>query len=175
MRPKFAKIKLLLLDVDGVLTDGKIYMGTEGELFKAFNARDGLAIKIATMNGLEIGLLSGRYSKITENRAAELGIERVYLGYKNKLEVFHKLVDEEKYKADEIAFCGDDIIDIPILKKVGVPISVANAAEEVKRVSDFISGCKGGEGAVYEIVKTILTAKNIWESAVENFIKNLVE
>ncbi|MDD3627613.1 MAG: HAD hydrolase family protein [bacterium] len=175
MKVKFAKVKLLLLDVDGVLTDGMIYMGSEGEILKVFNARDGLAIKIALKSGLEVGLLSGRYSKITENRATELGIERVYLGYKNKLAVLEKLIKEENIDPETIAFCGDDIIDIPALRKVGVPITVANAAEEVKHIADYISGRAGGDGAVYEIVKQILTAKKMWDDAVENFIKDVNE
>lgn len=171
MKVKFAKVDLLLLDVDGVLTDGKIYIGQEGELFKVFNARDGLAIKLAMNNGIDIGLISGRYSKITENRATELGITRVFLGYKNKVSVLEKLLQEESYPVDRIAFCGDDIIDIPVLKRVGLGITVANAADEVKRVVDYITGRAGGEGAVYEIIKQILTARKKWDEAIEEFNK----
>ena len=175
MRAKFAKVTMLLLDVDGVLTDGMIYMGQDGEIMKVFNARDGLAIKLGIKNGIEIGLLSGRYSKITENRATELGIERVYLGYKNKLSVLEKIINEEKYPPEKIAFCGDDIIDIPVLKKVGLPIAVANAAQEVKHVVDYVTGNPGGSGAVYEIIKAILSAKKIWDKAVEEFNKDVSE
>ncbi|HDS09364.1 MAG TPA: 3-deoxy-D-manno-octulosonate 8-phosphate phosphatase, partial [Firmicutes bacterium] len=99
--------------------------------------------------------------------------ERIYLGYKNKLSVLEKIINEDKIPSECIAFCGDDLIDIPVLRKVGIPVTVSNAAEEVKHVAEYITGRRGGEGAVYEVIKLILTAKKTWDQAVESFIKDV--
>ena len=156
---KLRKIKLLILDVDGVLTHNGVYVGSDGNEFKKFNIQDGFGIYLLQKAGVKVALLSGRYSKATEYRAQELKIQHVYNGYTDKLKAYEKLKEKLSLQDREIAFVGDDLPDIPVLKSVGVPIAVANAQPEVKKVADYVTKTSGGEGALREIINLILQAK----------------
>ncbi len=153
------KIKLLILDVDGVLTDNGLYIDDNGVESKKFNIADGMGIWLAHQAGIEVALISGRSSKTTEFRAFQLKIKHIYLGQSNKLEAYDQIKQKLNIKDDQIAYMGDDLPDIPVLKQVGFPICVRNAQPLVKRHAKFITKVKGGEGAVREVVDLILKAK----------------
>ena len=153
------KIELLLLDVDGVLTDGRLYFGPNGESMKAFYVRDGYGIKQWHSGGFRSGIISGRNSDIVSMRAADLGISFVYQGNDDKLSALNELIVEAGVNPTEIAFVGDDTLDIPVFEKVGLAIAVADAHEEVRRSAHFITSTRGGRGAVREVVDMLLRAK----------------
>lgn len=157
---KAEKIKLFISDVDGVLTDGKIILGNNGEEFKSFHARDGMGITRALERGLQIALITGRSSEIVKTRALELGIEEVYQGIKDKIAILQKLKNKYQIDYPEIAYIGDDLNDLPVLKLVGFSISVADAVKEVKSSVDYITDKKGGKGAVREALEFIISASD---------------
>ena len=153
------KIKLLILDVDGVLTDGSIILDNYGNELKSFHVRDGHGIKMLMQAGIQVALITGRQSKVVEKRAYELGIEDVFQKCYDKKIAYDAL--SKKYSLDdsEIAYVGDDIVDIPVLKKAGFPVVVADAHEEVKAFAQVITTKEGGRGAVREICDLLLKAK----------------
>jgi 3-deoxy-D-manno-octulosonate 8-phosphate phosphatase (KDO 8-P phosphatase) len=161
-----AKIKLLILDVDGVLTDNMLYTNDNGEEIKRFNVSDGLGISLALSAGIEIALISGRRSKATAHRASDLKIKHLYLGERNKIKAYGDLKKKLNVKDEEIAYVGDDILDVPVLKKVVLPICVKNTNPTAKRFAKFVTKAKGGEGAVREVIDMILESKKINPSMV---------
>lgn len=156
-----AKIKLLILDVDGVLTDNTLYINDDGKETKRFNVSDGMGIYLASRAGLEIALISGRKSKSTKFRASKLKIKHVYLGVTDKTGAYQKIKKNLKLSDEQIACMGDDILDVPILKKVALPICVKDANPVVKRFAKFVTKAKGGEGAVREVIDMILESKKV--------------
>jgi 3-deoxy-D-manno-octulosonate 8-phosphate phosphatase (KDO 8-P phosphatase) len=165
MKPEIAKVaksvRLLLMDCDGVLTDGKIYLGNKGEVFKAFHVRDGQGLVLWHSAGFFSGIISGRKSKILQARADELGISIVKQGVKNKVSVLEGILNRLNLSAEETAFIGDDINDICLMLRVGLPITVADAVAEVKNVAKLVTKNKGGCGAVREVIEILLKAKEI--------------
>jgi 3-deoxy-D-manno-octulosonate 8-phosphate phosphatase (KDO 8-P phosphatase) len=153
------KIKLLILDVDGVMTDNTIYLDDGGVESKKFNILDGMGILLARKAGIEVALISGRPSRATEFRASHLKIKHVYLGESDKMRAYRKLKKNLKVRDDQIAYLGDDILDVPVLKQVGLPVCVRNANVKVRRFTKLTTKAKGGEGAVREVVDMILKAK----------------
>lgn len=141
---KMRNIRLLILDVDGVMTDGKIIIDDLGNEAKHFHVRDGHGIKMLMKCGIEVVLLTGRRSAVVEHRANDLGIDEVHQGAHNKLGVFEAILQEKSLRYENIAFIGDDIVDIPVLKRVGFSVAVADAAEYVKKCVDFITKKGGG-------------------------------
>lgn len=158
------KIKLLVLDVDGVLTDGGVYYSDKGPELKRFDVQDGLGIKLAQEADLKIGVISGLESAQVANRLAGLGVRDYFLGYKNKIPKLQTLL--EKYTLDwsEVAYLGDDWVDASILLKVGLPMAVANAVPEIKQMAKWISSRPGGHGAVREAIAFILRSQNKLEA-----------
>lgn len=156
IKAKAKKVKLFIMDVDGTLTDGKIYIGPQGEVFKAFNTKDGLGIKRLREKGIIPVIITGRSSEIVVARAKELGIDEIYQGIKDKLAVYRHLVDKYKVNDEEVAFIGDDLNDLPLLNKVGLSFGVADAVETVRAAVDYVTKQKGGEGAVREAIDLIL-------------------
>mgnify|MGYP001195039898 CR=1 FL=1 len=156
MNPKVKKIKMIISDVDGVWTDGSFYKGTDGQEFKKFNVHDGVGVAMARAAGLKIALISGRYSPATEYRAKELNIEDVYNGGLNKIPAYEELKNKYNLIDSEIAYVGDDLIDISVMEKVGAPIAVANAIINVKEISTYITKTAGGYGAFRESVSWII-------------------
>jgi 3-deoxy-D-manno-octulosonate 8-phosphate phosphatase (KDO 8-P phosphatase) len=150
------------MDVDGVMTDGRIIMDDEGREIKNFNVRDGHGIKLLQRYGIKVALLTGRQSNVVKHRAKDLEIKDVYQKVYNKKEVFDKILKKHKISADEAAFIGDDIIDIPVLKRVGFSVAVADAMEIVKKSVHYVSQNKGGNGAVREVCEMILHAQGKW-------------
>lgn len=152
-------IRLLILDVDGVLTDGKLFFDHAGNEMQAFNARDGMGIKALQQCGVEIAILSGRTSAAVTHRMAQLGIEHVYQGQVDKLDAFMQLLKLTAVDAQQVCFVGDDWIDLPVLVRVGLAVSVADAETRVKQQVHWVTQRNGGEGAVREICNLIMTAK----------------
>ena len=147
---------MIISDIDGVWTDGSFYKGTDGQEFKKFNINDGVGVAMAKAAGYKIALISGRYSPATEYRAKELNIEDVYNGGLNKIIAYEELKIKYNLIDSEIAYVGDDLIDIPVMEKVGAPIAVANAIISVKKISTYITKTSGGYGAFRESVSWII-------------------
>ncbi len=165
-------IRLVVLDVDGVLTDGSICMGAEGELMKAFNVRDGLGIVMLKKAGIDVAIITGRESKILEARARELGITDVYQGQRFKLPAFEALLKEKGVEPHEVAYMGDDVPDLPILKRVGLSACPKDADTWVKDVALWTAPHAGGHGAVRDLAELVLDAEGLWVRLVtETFIQ----
>lgn len=169
---KAEKIKLLALDVDGVLTDGGLYIGAEGEACKRFNVQDGLGISCAIRNNLIVAIITGRQSEIVCRRAAEVGITEIYQGVKDKKGMLKELAVKHSLQLTEVAYMGDDLNDLSALSIAGFSCAPANAVQEVKERVHFIAAKNGGEGAVREVVETILKARGEWAQIVAAYISN---
>ena len=169
---KAKNIKLVALDMDGTLTDGSINIGAGGELFKRFNAKDGLGITAAGRQGLRISVITGRRGPIIQRRAEELGIaEDVTSGISAKKQALLALAEKYNLSLDEIAFMGDDLNDLPALQAAGLSAAPADAAVDVKQNAAYIAPHKGGEGAVRDLLELILKARGIWDVIVEEYTK----
>jgi len=164
-------IKMLLIDVDGVLTDGSISIGDSAEESKTFNVKDGMGIALARKAGISVVFLSARYSKPLVRRAKELGVEEVHHSASDKAAVLEELTKKHMLKKEEVAYIGDDINDIPALKLAGLPCAVNDAAEEVKSIAKYVSKLDGGKGAVREIIEMILKAENAYDQAVKGYLE----
>jgi 3-deoxy-D-manno-octulosonate 8-phosphate phosphatase (KDO 8-P phosphatase) len=162
IKEKLKGIKLLILDVDGVMTDGRIIMDNDGREMKNFDVRDGHGVKIIQRYGIKVALLTGRESEIVKHRARDLEIKEVYQGALNKKDVFEKILQKHNLPATAVAFLGDDIVDIPVLRRVGFSAAVADAIDVVKKEVDYITEHRGGRGAVREICEMILQAQGKW-------------
>lgn len=162
-------VRLLIMDVDGVLTDGKITYTASGEEIKSFHVRDGLGIKLAKKAGIELAIISARFSKITALRAQELGIEYVYQGHFEKLDIYEEIKNKLDIPDEKIAFIGDDLNDIPILKRVGLPATVSDAPDVVKRFAQIVTPQSGGQGAVRHLIEIILKRNGKWEEIVNAY------
>ena len=169
---KAKKVKLIILDVDGTLTDGGVYIGESGELFKPFNCRDGLGINLARRAGIEIAIITGRTSKQLLVRAQELQLnpEAILQGHLDKREAYIELKNKFNLADEDIAYIGDDINDLPIMMQVGFTGTVANAVTEVKNRVCVVSDFNGGRGAVREIIEFILKAKGLWNDIVAEYL-----
>src|SRR5947208_2731793 len=157
-----SKIKLVLFDVDGVLTDGKILLHADGTESKVFDIKDGTGIVWAQRLGLTVGLLSARSSAATAQRAAQLGITLVHQGVASKLETYEQIADSLMLDDDQIAYMGDDILDLPVLSRAGLAAAPADAAEDVRRRVHWVSHARGGDGAARELIELILHAQEKW-------------
>jgi 3-deoxy-D-manno-octulosonate 8-phosphate phosphatase (KDO 8-P phosphatase) len=156
-----ARVRLAILDVDGVLTDGRLYYGPEGEALKAFDVRDGHGIRMLLTCGIDVAILSARNSPIVARRAQELGIARVLQGRGDKAAGFHELLRAAGLAASDTAFIGDDLPDLPVLRSAGFAATVADARDEVKAVVHWIAPCPGGRAAVRAFAEFILRAKGV--------------
>ncbi|MEA3362724.1 MAG: HAD-IIIA family hydrolase [Thermodesulfobacteriota bacterium] len=169
MQAELAKIKLLLLDVDGVLTDGRIIYDNHGNELKAFDVKDGHGLKLLQRAGIQVGIITGRSSEIVSRRAKELGIEILYQGALQKLEPYVEILSNLGLTDDQVAYVGDDVIDLPILRRVGFSATVADAAPDVLPLVDYVSSRSGGCGAVREICDMLLRASGQWEELTERY------
>ncbi|MGO9481512.1 MAG: KdsC family phosphatase [Candidatus Kryptoniota bacterium] len=157
--PKLKKIKAIFLDVDGVLTDGTIIYGNGGIELKVFDSQDGFGITNAIQNGIRVGIITGRKSDAVKARAAELGIVDIYQGSIDKVTPLEEIKRVHSLDKSEIAYVGDDILDLPILSKVGFSVAPANCVREVKMRVDYVTKARGGQGAVREVIDLILKAQ----------------
>jgi 3-deoxy-D-manno-octulosonate 8-phosphate phosphatase (KDO 8-P phosphatase) len=165
------KTRLLIMDVDGVLTDGRIIQDGHGHELKVFDVKDGHGIIMAHRAKLRTALISGRESETITRRAEELGIELVFQKIWNKLEVYEKILGDTELTHDEVAYIGDDLIDIPLLRRVGLAVAVADAVDEVKAAAHLITQRPGGQGAVREVIELILRAQDHWDNLIERYTK----
>jgi 3-deoxy-D-manno-octulosonate 8-phosphate phosphatase (KDO 8-P phosphatase) len=161
-KPDFRRVRLLVLDVDGVLTNGRIIWGTSGEETKQFHVRDGSAIKWLIRAGVQVAWLTGRSSAVVDRRAEELGVREVVQGAKQKLPALLELLRRTGCPPEQVCYIGDDLPDIPVLTRVGLACAVADATEEVKAVCQVVTRASGGGGAVREIAERILRARGAW-------------
>ncbi len=169
---KLAKnIKLIILDVDGVLTDGSIILDNKGNEYKSFHVRDGHGIKMIIKAGIHVAIITGRYSIVVERRARELGIKEIYQRCFDKRRAFKRLIKKYSVSGREIAYIGDDIVDAPIMSMVGLPVAVADADEEIKKYALIVTSKRGGRGAAREITDLILKAKGLWKRIVDEYFK----
>jgi len=164
-------IKLLILDVDGVLTDGSIILDNNGNEYKAFHVRDGHGIRMLIHAGVKVAIITGRYSKVVERRAHELGITDVFQRCLKKKSAYAQLLKQYSLEDREVAYIGDDIIDAPIMAVVGLPVAVADAADETKNYALMVTKNRGGKGAVREITDFILKAKGLWKEMFDEYFK----
>ena len=160
LRERASRVRMLILDVDGVLTDGKLYFDSNGHEMKAFNTRDGMGIKALQRSGIEVAIITGRKSNAVAQRMSQLGVQHVYQGREDKLTAFQDLMEKTGLDADQVCFAGDDWIDMPVLLRVGLAVSVADAEERVKDLAHWITQRDGGNGAVREICNLILVAQD---------------
>jgi 3-deoxy-D-manno-octulosonate 8-phosphate phosphatase (KDO 8-P phosphatase) len=169
MNDRLAKIKLLLLDVDGVLTDGRIVFDANGVESKFFNVKDGHGIKMLQRAGIQVGIISGRTSQVVKNRALELAIDIVHQGASNKLTPYLQVLSETGFSDDQVAFMGDDVIDIPLLRRVGFAAAPADGLEDLSPFLHYRANNKGGWGAVRELCDLILKGRGEWESVTARY------
>jgi 3-deoxy-D-manno-octulosonate 8-phosphate phosphatase (KDO 8-P phosphatase) len=164
---KIKTIKLMLFDVDGVLTDGSIIYNDNGKETKVFNVKDGLGMRLLMRAGIQVGIVTGRTSQALAHRCRNLGITLLYQGVRDKKALLNEIVETTGFDFDEIAFMGDDLPDLPIMRKVGFSVAVANAHEYVIKEADVVTRTNGGDGAVREICEKILKAQGHWKNLME--------
>lgn len=166
---KAKKIKLVIFDVDGVLTDGGIYIGEQGELFKPFFCRDGLGMTLARRAGLKTAIITGRASNAVLLRAQRLEVSEVYQGNLDKRSAYAELKQKLDVQDDEVAYIGDDLVDLPVMLQVGLPLAVGDAVDEVKAAAEVVSDLPGGHGAVRQLLEFLLKAQGKWEELLQSF------
>ncbi len=163
-------INLLILDVDGVLTDGGIIRDDAGQQLKRFHVRDGAGIVLWRRLQKDVAIITGKESAVVSHRAEELGIEHVYQNVGNKLEAYDQLKDELGIKDEEIAYIGDDLPDLPVMRRVAVPIAVADAAEEVRAVAKYVTKFPGGYGAVRDAIEFLCKEMGVWQQVLDRYM-----
>ncbi len=163
-------IKLVIFDVDGVLTDGSIIIGDDGEEYKAFHSRDGHGMKLLQYTGVEIGIITGRTSQVVEHRMASLGISHVYQGQRIKLPAFEELIEQLNVTPEQCAYVGDDWVDLAIMSRVGLAIAVQDADPIVKEYAHWITPAKGGKGAAREVCELIMEGQGTLQDQIERHL-----
>lgn len=169
LTPKIKDIRLLLLDVDGVLTDGSIIYSNGKSETKAFNVKDGLGLKLIMQVGINVGLVTGRTSKALIRRCRDLNIRHIYDGVRQKAPLLDKIIVDTGVNADCTAFMGDDLPDLPLMKRVGLSVAVADAHKAVREYSDWVTRAPGGRGAVREVCDALLKAQGHWDKILEQY------
>ncbi len=167
---KLKQVKLLLLDVDGILTDGKLTYTDTGEEIKSFSSSDGLGIRLLMDAGIQVGIITGRKSGALTCRCSNLGIDILYDGINNKVKALETILEKTGVRLEETAFAGDDLQDLGVMKKTGLSVTVPEAPMEVKELADIITDRPGGKGAVRQICEAILKAKGLWENILAGFL-----
>ena len=163
------RIKLLLMDCDGVLTDGRLWLTSDGDEQKAFHARDGQGISLLHRAGLQTGIITGRTSSAVDRRARDLKMSYVRQYAKDKIKALEEILAEAGVTTDECAYIGDDVGDIPVMRRVGLAVAVSDAVEETKQAAQYITALKGGQGAVREVCDLVLKAQGRWDELMERF------
>ena len=166
-------IKLVIFDIDGVLTDGSLFFDNQGQEYKAFNSKDGHGIRLLLENGIEVAFITGRQSDLVKHRAENLGLkpELIYQGYRDKIPAFDDLLEKNNFERDQIAYVGDDVIDLPIMSQVGFSIAVGDANWFVKDNADWVTESDGGKGAAREVSELILDAQGKLAALYDNYLQ----
>lgn len=167
---KAARIELLIFDVDGVLTDGSLFLGDDGQEYKAFNSRDGHGIKMLLKHGVDVAIITGRSSKVVEHRVANLGIKHVYQGAQDKLACFNDLLSKLGLSAEQTAYVGDDVVDLPVMTKVGLAIAVQDAHPFVKQHAHWQTPSGGGRGAGRDVCELLIEARGQLKVELESYL-----
>jgi 3-deoxy-D-manno-octulosonate 8-phosphate phosphatase (KDO 8-P phosphatase) len=165
-----ARVRLMIFDVDGVLTDGSLHYGADGEAFKTFNVQDGLGIKLLQEAGIQTAIISARRSPQVTARAKDLGIDHVHQGGHDKLTPFNALLAQLGLTADQVGFIGDDVVDLPILSRVGFAVAVPNGRQEVLSRAHYVTQQHGGRGAVREVCEFVLRAQGLYDKIMAQFL-----
>jgi len=168
---KAAQVELVIFDVDGVLTDGRLFYGDDGQEYKAFHSRDGHGMKMLRASGVEIAIITGRTSKVVAHRMANLGIEHVYQGKAEKLPVFEALIERLGVGAERVAYVGDDVVDLPIMRRVGLAVAVADAHPLVLQHAHWHTPHGGGLGAARDICELIMEAHGTLDAQMRPFLQ----
>jgi 3-deoxy-D-manno-octulosonate 8-phosphate phosphatase (KDO 8-P phosphatase) len=167
---KASRIRLILFDVDGVLTDGKVFVHSDGSESKAFGIRDGIAMVWAQRAGIRVGFLSARHSPTTPHRAAQLGVSVVHHGVTSKIATYEQILRDHGTTDEQVAYMGDDIVDLAVLQRVGLSTAPADAVDEVRRRVHWVSDCRGGDGAARQLIEIVMRAQNLWEGVVAAYV-----
>ena len=171
LHKRAARIRLVLMDCDGVLTDGRVWLMNDGDELKAFDVHDGQGIALLHRAGLKTGIISGRNSSTVERRGRELQIDYVRQSVSEKLRTFDEVLSDAKVSTSECAYVGDDLADISIMRRVGLAIAVANAVEETRTAAHYITSLDGGKGAVREVCELILKAQGRWDELIRKYLE----
>lgn len=171
MRERAARLKLLILDVDGVLTDGSLVYSAEGEVLKTFHVRDGLGIKLLQQQGVEVAVISGKTGGPLKRRLDDLGVRRAYLGREDKQVAYADLLREAGVRDEEVGYVGDDLIDLPVMRRVGLPMSIADGHACARDAAAYVSTLPGGRGAVRELADAILDARGERDAAYARYLE----
>ena len=166
-----SRIKLLLMDCDGVLTDGRLWLTDDSDEQKSFNTHDGLGLALLHRAGLKSGIITGRSSRAVARRAQELGVEFVCQGNPDKTAAFEQVLQQAGVDENEVAFVGDDLPDIPLMNRAELAVAVADAVEETRAAAHYVTRAKGGRGAVREVIEIILKSQGRWHDLVEDYLK----
>jgi len=168
---KAKQIELVIFDIDGVLTDGSLFIGDDGQEYKAFNSKDGHGLRMLMDGGVDVAIITGRQSEVVKHRAGDLGITRIYQGKREKLPAFLELLEETKLSAEQVAYVGDDVVDLPVMSKVGLAICVQNGHAFVKQHSHWVTDAAGGQGAGREVCELLLQARGKLDDMLQSYIK----
>jgi len=169
---KARKTKLVIFDIDGVMTDGRLFFGDDGQEYKAFHSLDGHGLRLLLENGVQAAVITGRTSKVVEHRMKNLGIDLIYQGYRDKTPALAELVQQTGVPADQMAFVGDDVVDLPIMTRVNFSIAVQNAHPFVKQHAHWVTQRAGGQGAVRDVCELILEAKGLLDDLFNSYLHN---
>jgi len=172
LRERVMPVRLMIFDVDGVLTDGSIVFHDDGSELKVFDVHDGHGIKLLQRAGIEVAIITGRSCRAVEHRAAGLGISRVYQGIHRKLEAFERIMVETGFEPRQLGYMGDDLIDIPVMRRVGFSVSVPNAVAHVLPFAHYVTRARGGHGACREVCEILLRVQGLWEQVTMDYFKN---
>jgi 3-deoxy-D-manno-octulosonate 8-phosphate phosphatase (KDO 8-P phosphatase) len=164
-------IKLIIFDIDGVLTNGTLFLGDDGQEYKAFNSRDGHGMRMLLECGLRAAIITGRKSNVVEHRMRDLGIDIVYQGFRDKRPAFRALLEETGLDTRHIAYMGDDVVDLPVMTRVGMAIATADAHPFVLQHADYVTRASGGAGAAREAIETILQAQGLLEDKLQSYLE----
>ena len=165
------QVRMVLLDVDGVLTDGSIYIGPGGAESRSFHSRDGMGIRLGQKGGLSFGIISGRSCEAVARRSSELDITEVHQGIRDKVRCFEEILARVEMSEKDVCFIGDDLVDIPLMRRVGLAAAPGDAAPEAREVAHYVTVSDGGRGVVREVVDLLLRASGRWERVTNDFLK----
>lgn len=168
---KLKAIRLVVFDVDGVLTDGRIIYNDEGQETKSFDVKDGHGIKLLMRSGIDVAIITARLSKTVTHRAANLGIDLVYQGMRDKSAAFDDMLQKMGLRPEQAAYMGDDIIDLPVIRRAGFSAAVSDAVAEVREAVDYVSEKRGGRGAARDLAELVLKAQGRWEEILKTYLK----
>jgi len=168
---KASRIRLVIFDVDGVLTDGNLYLGNNGEELKTFNIKDGLGIKLLMQSGVEVGVITGRSSKLVAQRMESLGVKYIYQGQHKKLPAYQELLAKLELKSEQVAYVGDDLIDLPLMRRTGFSVAVKDAHSLVKQHAHWQTPSVGGRGAVRDVCEFLMKAQGTLNEAYQAYLE----